>query len=96
MCYNVSAMSTYTYFCTMHNNIIITYLYYILFIIIVHIVTVSSPRRSAVHFRRVDNRGHRLRVSAQVFHHSRGGLRHAIRPAHHHRGQYPPEETRRQ
>lgn len=43
-----------------------------------------------------DNRGHRLCLPAQVQHHHRSGLRHAVRPAHHHRGQYPPEKTRRQ
>lgn len=43
-----------------------------------------SHCRSAVHFRRIDNRRHRLRVPAQVLHNSRGGLRHAVRPAHHH------------
>lgn len=55
-----------------------------------------STRRSAVHLRGTDHRGHRLRVPAQVLHDSRSGLRHAVRPAHHNRGQHPPEETRGQ
>lgn len=49
-----------------------------------------------MHRRGNDNRGRGLRVPAQVLHHTRGGLRHAVRPTHHNRRQYPPEETRRE
>lgn len=49
-----------------------------------------------MHRRGDDYRGYRLRVPAQVFHHHRSGLRHAVRPAHHNRGQHPSEEARRQ
>lgn len=94
MCYNVSAMSTYllTYLLCIIILLLSTYTLYFVY----YYRYGFFPRRSAVHFCRVDNRGHRLRVSAQVLHHSRGGLRHAIRPAHYYRGQHSPEETRRQ
>lgn len=52
--------------------------------------------RDAVYHRGRNHRSRRLCVPAQVLDHHRGGLRHAVRSAHHHRGQHPSEEARRQ